>query len=304
MTFYSFGTLMHLDPTSLRLFLSVLEEGTIARAAEREFIAAAAVSKRISELEESLKTKLLTRTNKGVTPTTAGLALSSLARRALHGLEDVAIQMSEYSSGARGIVRVVANISVITQFLPDDIKRFHAKYPNVQIQLEEKVSTLIIKAVQENSADVGIFSNCYAGDNLQVLPYKKDRLTLIVPAGHPLLKKKKLKFEEALNYDFIGLHQGSNINHIVAHAADNIQRNMNIKIQVTGFDTLCFMVDAALGIGVLPVTIARMYSKIFDIRLIPIEEDWSTRSIDICMRSKESLPTAARLFVEHLTMEQ
>ncbi|NYT77686.1 LysR family transcriptional regulator [Alcaligenaceae bacterium] len=295
---------MHLDPTSLRLFLSVLEEGTIAGTAEREFIAAAAVSKRISELEEALKTTLLTRTNKGVTPTTAGLALSSLARRALHGLEDISIQMSEYSSGERGIVRVVANISVITQFLPKDIKRFHAQYPNVQIQLEEKVSTLIIKAVQENAADVGIFSNSYSGDNLQVLPYKKDRLALIVPADHALLKREKIKFEEALDYDFIGLHQGSNINHIVAHAADNMQRNMNIKIQVTGFDTLCFMVDAGLGIGVLPVNIAKLYSNIFDIKLIPIDENWAKRSIDICMRSKESLPSAARLFVDHLTMEQ
>jgi len=77
---------MYLDPISLRFFISVLEEGTIAGAAEREHIAAAAISKRISELEGVLKTNLLIRTNKGIKPTTAGIALSSMARSALHSL--------------------------------------------------------------------------------------------------------------------------------------------------------------------------------------------------------------------------
>lgn len=292
---------MLLDPVSLKLFLSVLEEGTIAGTAEREFIAAAAISKRISELEETLKTTLLIRTNKGVTPTTAGLALSTMARRTLHELEDISIQMKEYSSGVRGFVRVFANISVITQFLPKDIKSFHAKYPNVQIQLEEKISTVILKAVQENAADIGIFSNSYGGDHIHTLPYRQDRLVLIVPSTHALLKKKTVRFSEALEYDFIGLHKGSNINHIVSSAANNLRRNVNIKIQVTGFDTLCFMVDSALGIGVLPMAIAELYSNIFDIKLIPIEEEWAARRIDICVRSEASLPTAARLFVDHLT---
>src|SRR5690606_16066128 len=89
--------LMRLDPISLRLFISVIEEGTIAAASEREHIAAAAISKRISELESAFKTSLLVRTNKGIRPTTAGIALSSLARRALRELDEVAVHMKEYA---------------------------------------------------------------------------------------------------------------------------------------------------------------------------------------------------------------
>src|SRR3546814_13757194 len=113
---------MHLDPISLRLFISVIEEGTISAASEREHIAAAAISKRISELESAFKTTLLLRTNKGIQPTTAGMALSSLARRALRELDEVSVHMKEYSSGLRGFARVFANISAITKFLPQDIK--------------------------------------------------------------------------------------------------------------------------------------------------------------------------------------
>ena len=60
---------MLIDPVSLKLFVSIVEEGTIAGAADREHIAASAVSKRVSELEETLRTQLLRRTNKGVGPT-------------------------------------------------------------------------------------------------------------------------------------------------------------------------------------------------------------------------------------------
>ncbi|MHA3904624.1 LysR family transcriptional regulator [Castellaniella sp. WN] len=292
---------MHLSPTSLRLFVAVLEEGTIAAAAEREHIAAAAISKRISELEQTLKTPLLQRTNKGIQPTMAGMALLSMARRALHELDEISIQMHEYASGVRGFVRVYANISVITQFLPQDIKTFLEIYPNIQVHLEEKISSSVIKSVLENAADVGLFSGTHHVEHdVKVLPYREDILCLIVPKGHPLIGKPGFRFTDALEYDFIGLHTGSAINHIVANAASSRNREMKIRVQVTGFDALCFMIDSGLGIGVLPATLAKRYSRIFNIHTIPIHEPWAKRKLNICVRSLDSLPMAARLFVEHL----
>lgn len=109
---------MRLDPTSLQLFVRVVEEGTIAAAAAREHIAPAAVGRRLSELEGVLHTSLFTRSNKGIKPTPAGLTLMNLARRVLHDIDDVYAQMWEYSRGIKGHVRIFANISAITQFLP------------------------------------------------------------------------------------------------------------------------------------------------------------------------------------------
>lgn len=291
---------MSLDPTSLRLFIRTIEEGTIAGAAEKEHIAAAAISKRISDLEEELKAPLIVRTNRGVIPTSAGVALLTMARRVLHDLNDICVRMSEYAKGARGLVRVCANISAITQFLPQDIKSFNTKYPGVQIQLEEQVSPAILKSVQENSTDVGILSSSYAFDNVQTLGYKRDRLCLVVPHGHMLAHKSKVQLPEILDHDYIGLHSGSNINYILASAANTMQRMVNIKVQVTGFDTLCMMVEAGLGIGVMPEVIAQRYSVVFKVVPVPINEPWAERRLDLCVRSLDLLPGAARLFVDHL----
>ncbi|MES3012314.1 MAG: LysR family transcriptional regulator [Pseudomonadota bacterium] len=98
------STTLRLDPRSLRLFVSVVERGSIAAAAQQGHIAPAAVSKRMSELEAQLRTPLLARTYKGAQATPAGLALLNLARRVLVDLDDIALQMRDWSGGTRGQV--------------------------------------------------------------------------------------------------------------------------------------------------------------------------------------------------------
>ena len=131
---------MHLDPLSLKLFVAVVESGSIAGAAERHHIAAAAVSKRMSELEATLRTPLLERTNKGVDATPAGTALLAHAHRLLRDMDEIFVEMRDWSGGVRGQVRVCANISAITQFLPREIAGFLERYPQVQVRLQERIS--------------------------------------------------------------------------------------------------------------------------------------------------------------------
>lgn len=291
---------MRLDPVSLKLFISVLEEGTIAAAAEREHIAAAAVSKRMSEIEVQLGTQLLVRTNKGISATAAGLALAAMARRVLNELDEIAVQMQEYASGVRGHVRVFANISAITQFLPAEIKSFLELYPQVQVHLEEKISTVITKAVAENSADIGIFAMEQHGLGLEEFSYHEDELALITPVGHPLSGHARLRLRDSLPFDFVGLHTGSAINRLLLKHANDLNMPLKLRIQVTSYDALCLMVDSGLGIGLLPLAVARHHAKNLGIHIITLDEPWARRELRICVRAFEALPVAAKLLVSHL----
>jgi DNA-binding transcriptional LysR family regulator len=291
---------MALDPVSLKLFVAVAEEGSIAAAATRSHIAAAAVSKRMSELESVLRTPLLSRTNKGVEPTPAGLALLNHARRLLHDLDDVVTDMREWSGGMRGQVRVWANISAITEFLPHELARFLGRYPEVQIRLQERISSAIVKAVRENEADVGIGVVSTRGTDIEVLPYRNDRLALITAAVHPLSARSSVRFAETLDYDYVGLHTGSVINLLLARGSLEAERPLRLRMQVTSYDALSRMVEAGLGIGLMPATVARQYVASLGIRLIDLEEQWSRRELKICVRSYDGLPAAARLLVDSL----
>jgi DNA-binding transcriptional LysR family regulator len=292
---------MRLDLTSLRCFISVVEEGTIAAAAQREHIAASAVSKRISELETTLRAHVLSRTNKGVEPTAAGIALLSLARGILHDLDGIYLEMREYSSGVRGHVRVFANISAITQFLPGELRSFLVAHPQVQIHLEEKISTVITKAVAENAADIGIYTMGLHGQALEIFPYHSDRLVVVIPTQHPLSGRRSVSFEETLEFDYVGLHTGSAINLQLIKSASELNRVLKLRIQVTAYDALCLMVEAGLGIGILPKATAKPYVKALRIRAISLNEPWASRELKIGVRSFEALPSAAKLLVRHLT---
>jgi len=292
---------MKLDPVSLRLFVAVMEEGTIAAAAVREHLAPAAVSKRISELEGALDTVLFQRSNKGTQATPAAHALLGLARGVLNGLDDIAEQMAGYASGLRGHVRVFANISAITQFLPDDLRTFMAEAPLVQVHLQERISTAIARAVADSTADIGILNAGHYGDEFTVLPYREDELVLIVPRGHALARRRKVSFREALTHDFVGAHPGSAINNQLHKAAGELGVPLRLRIQVSGYDAMSLMVAAGMGIGVLPRQSARLYLGSLGMVAVALDEPWVRRQLVICVRSLGALSPAGRMLVKHLS---
>ncbi|MHC1696908.1 MAG: LysR family transcriptional regulator [Geobacteraceae bacterium] len=291
---------MLIDPLSLKLFVTIVEEGTIAAAAEREHIAASAVSKRIGDLEDTLHTQLLRRTNKGVVPTMAGVTLLNLARGVLHDLNDIFLQIQEYSEGVRGRVRLWANISSMNQFLPNELKSFLNAHPQVQVRLEGNISEAIMKAVAEGAADVGVITMDSCRDDLEYFPYQTDQLIVITPKDHLLAHSKSVSFRETLDYDYVGLPVGSALNNRIVRAANDLGKTPKLRIHVNSFDALCLMVAAGLGIGIVPRGAAKPYFKGLRIRPVQLREPWATRDLKLCVRSFEALPTAAKLLVDHL----
>lgn len=293
---------MRLDPVSLRLFVRVIEEGSIARAAEQCFIAPSAISKRISEMETALQTPLLTRTNRGVIATEAGNVLLQLSRGVLHQLDEIFSQMHEYAHGVRGNIRVVANISSISQFLPSQLKSFLDLYPQVLVDLEEKISTEVLRAVAENAADIGIFTYSPVFDTagLQIYAYKADHLVLITPLNHPLSAFSEVAFANTLGYDYVGLHTGSAINRQMLSESANTEAALKLRIQVTSYEALCSMVESGLGVGLMPNDIARAYLKAGRIAAVPLTDGWAERELRICVRKDEQHLDATQRLLNHL----
>jgi DNA-binding transcriptional LysR family regulator len=290
-----------IDLTSLQLFVAVCELGSIGRAAEREFIAASAVSKRLSDLEATLQTPLLYRHTRGVNLTPAGESLLHHARSVLFSLEKMQAELSEYAEGVRGHVRIHANISAIVQFLPEDLGNFTREHPQVKIDLEEHLSTEVVRAVQEGAADIGICNaGAAAGHALQALPYRQDELVLIVPRGHPLAKREAVAFEDTLDLDHVGLHSNSSIYLAMREAAASAGRTIRLRIHVTGLDAMCRMIDNGLGVGVMPRRAFTLMHGVGDLACVRLTDAWATRTIDLVARDFSTLPLTARLLVDHL----
>ncbi|MEX8194915.1 LysR family transcriptional regulator [Comamonas guangdongensis] len=295
---------MKLDPITLRLFVAVMEENAIARAAAREHIAPSAASRRLAELEDQLQVELFTRSNRGSTPTAAAYALLHMARGVLNELDGIATQMKDYAhdggKGLRGHVRVMANISSITQFLPAQLQRFMSRHPHVDVRLQERVSTDIARAVADNEADIGLLNHGSYGDKISLRPYRSDRLAVVVPQGHALARQRKLALAQVVAHDLIGMHADSALNHLITRAAADQGLQPRLRMKVTGYDALCLMVAAGLGIGILPEGSARIYIGALPLRCIRLAEPWAERQLMLCVRSQDALSPVAQLLVEHL----
>lgn len=292
-----------LDLTTLQLFVAVCERGSIGKAAENEFMAPSAVSKRLSDLEATVGTSLFLRHARGVTPTPAGQSLLHHARSVLFSLDKMQGELAEYAHGVRGHVRVHANISAIVQFLPEDLGRFIRDHDAIKIDLEEHLSTEVLRAVQEGAADLGICHVGVAGTGteLQTLPYRQDRLVLIVPQGHPLAGQTRMGFADSLEYDHVGLHANSSIYLAMNEAAQRAGRGIRLRIRVTGLDAMCRMIHNGLGVGLMPRRAFDLMHGVGHLSAIDLTDAWATRRIDLVARDFSSLPVSARLLVDHLS---
>jgi len=292
---------MRHDLTTLNLVLAIEQTRSITRGAAQEHLALAAASKRLSDLETAVDTALLYRHSRGVTLTPAGESLLHHARTVLFGLERMQGELSEYADGVRGHVRMHANISAIVQFLPEDLGAFARAHSQVKIDLQEHLSPDVLHAVQEGAADLGICNTGGSGASaLQSRPYRSDNLMLIVPAGHDLSARAAIYFEEVLDWDIVGLHANSSISLAMRAAAAQAARPLRQRIQVTGLDAMCRMIDNGLGVGLLPDRAFALMHGVGRLAAVPLQDAWAHRELRLVARDFDALPVTARLLAEHL----
>ena len=294
---------MHFDLVDLRLMAHIADANSMTRGAELSFISLPAASTRIKNLEESIGAKLLYRTSQGVTLTPPGQAFVTHARMVLAQIEHLRGDMQEYVRGIKGHVRVFANTTALGAFLPQVLRYFLRRNPDVNIDLRERLSHDIVRAVTEGQTDIGIVAGLVHTDDLQTLPYRRDRLVLVVPRGHALDGQERIGFADTLELDYIGLHESSAIHAFLRQASDRLHRPIKQRIQVASFETACRMIEAGVGVGVLPESAASRHAQAMEVAIVPLSDAWSVREMQICVRSLEALPSFARELVELLVAD-
>ena len=291
------------DLSDLRLFLHVVEAGSITRGAERIHLAIAAASARIRNMEVALGTLLLHRERQGVQPTPAGRTLVHHARLLLQQAERMHGELAQYAEGIRGQVRLMSNTNALTEFLPEPLSDFLSSHPQVNIDLEERLSDEIVAAVADGTADIGIVAGTVGVAGLETLPFRTDRFVLVVAPSHPLATLERTPFAEVLDCDFVGLDRSSALQRFLAEKAERVGRRLKLRVQLRSFDAVCRLVECNVGIGVVPATTAERHAKTMSIHKIELADAWAVRKLTICIRREADLPIYARDLVRHLAAQ-
>ena len=291
---------MRFDLTTLNLVLAIAETRSITRGAEREHLALAAASKRLSDLEIRLGVALFDRRARGVDLTEAGRALVRHIRSlnaSLHALES---EVVEFSRGIKGHLRIAANASAIAECLPADLAAFSQAHPGIRISLEDLTSAEVQAAVAEGRADVGFFVPPQHEARLSCRHYRDGELAVLVPQGHVLARRERVPFDALLDFDIVGLHLGAAVHEQMRERAQALGRTLNVRVQVRGFDAIAQLVEAGLGVAVLPKGVAQRFARIFAVQPLGLDEDWARRAYLLAVRTQEVLPAVVQRFVEAL----
>ena len=291
---------MRFDFKDLELFVAVAEAGSIARAAERCHTVASAVSKRLSDLEESFGTSLLTRGARGVELTSAGHAFLIKARTMLDQAAQLNDEIERHSAGTRGQVRVFANMSAIVEFLPTVLAAFLRTHPDVHVHLEQHISEHIAAAVRDNIADIGVVGELPSLDQLTTSPFRQDELVLVTRRDHDIAANTAISFSAIASLPFVGLDANSSLHYVLAKAAAECGKRLDLRIRVASFDAACAMVAAGLGVTILPRLAIAPYLQSFDLVSIKLSDPWATRQLFVCVRANQPLHPAALLLLKHL----
>jgi DNA-binding transcriptional LysR family regulator len=294
---------LHFDLIDLRLIVRIAEANSLTKGAEAAHISLPAASTRMKNLEESIGTKLLYRTSHGVTLTPPGQALVQHARLMLQQIEHLRGDLQEYAKGVKGHLRIFANTTSLGEHLPPVLREYLLSHPDVNIDLREKLSHDTVRAVTEGQIDIGIVAGSVRTENLEVIPYRRDRLVLVVPGSHALAALPEINFEQTLELDHVGLSEGSAIQSFLRQVCDGLHRRMRMRIQVGNFEAGCRMIEAGVGVGIVPASAAKRHAQVMSIRIVPLNDPWALREQQICVRSLAALPSFARHLVELLVAD-
>lgn len=295
---------MRLDLADLQLFLHILDAGSISAGAARANLALASASERLRSIEQDAGVALFTRRPRGVAATQAGEALAHHARLILRQQAMLRGELRDFAAGVEGTLHLHANTAALADYLPARLAPWLAARPRLRVELKERTSIDIVRALGVGLLEAGVVSDAVRAaaeeGGLQLQPVARDDLVAIVAPSHRLAQARTLGFVDVLGEPCVGLAPGSALQDHLETRARELGRTQALRVRMTTFEGVCEMVAHGVGLAIVPQAVATRARRRHGLRSITLVDDWARRQLCLCYRDKESLSAPMRSLLAHL----
>jgi molybdate transport repressor ModE-like protein len=288
---------MRFDLTDIRVFLTVVECGSLTQGARTMHLALASISERIAGMEAALGAPLLERNRRGVRATAAGEALVRHGRSIVDQVEQMRGELRTYATGLKGRVRLLSNTAAMAGFLPPQLCQFLVAHSDLSIDLEERPSLEIVQALVDRRADLGILADVTDLGTLQTHLIASDQLVVVASRSHRFAQQMNVAFAEILAEPIVGMADTALATHL-ADRASRLGRQLDYRIQLRNPEHVAMHVEACVGISILSDVLARTLRR--DLAIVPLSEAWATRRLYLCARDFSALTPHAHLLAQQL----
>lgn len=287
-----------MDLSQLEIFLSIAEEKSFSRAAEKMLRTQPAISIAIKRLEEELGESLFDRSSKNGALTEAGRILLSYAQRMINLRDEAKESVSELRGMFRGRLTIGANESTSLYLLPPLLMEYRKRHPNIKIEVFRNVSEKIPLEVQERNLDFGFLSYDPMNPQLQSLEIHRDELTLVVPPKHRLAKLKQVAVKDLGEEQFVAHNVKTPSRTKIFELFAQNRTPLNICIELATLETIKAFVLLDAGIAILPrlaVEAEINSGKLVEVQVKGMKIE---KTIRLVYRREASLSHAAKSFLE------
>lgn len=302
---YPFPTLALLRPmryelTDMRLFVAIADARSLSGGANAVHLTTSAASYRLKNLEQALGVPLFKREARGMELTAEGEFVLKHVRAILAGVETMQGEVSSFARGIRGSVKLFANSSSLNGFIVPSLGRFLAANPQVNILLEERPSNTIEAAIAGHEADIGIFAG--QSQSVGVLPtrYAVDELVIAAPRAHPVAVGGPVKFADVLDIEFVCMSRASSNFVFLRDMAKLTGKSPRVRIHAHTFEALLTMVQAGVGVALVPRSVAAEALDKQRIAVAPLDEPWARRELTLVTASEGPLSPIVKQVTAHL----
>ncbi|MES2972506.1 MAG: LysR family transcriptional regulator [Pseudomonadota bacterium] len=292
--------MIRFDISDLRIFVNVVQAGSITHGAERSSRAVASISARIKEMEAEMGTPLLMRGRGGVVPTEAGKKLLGHAWRLLGEFQRMNDELSEYSSRGKSFVKLYSNTVALYEYLKDPLARFLIDNPATTLTIEEVVNDQIPQAISDGRADIGVLAEPVDTKDLETIPFAVDRYVIIAPPDWRGVSGDRARFADFLGYDLVGPGRGSWMHTLLQQHAQDEGRPLRNSVQLRSFSMACDFVATGVGIGIVPGSTARRHQAQGKLRVIELDESWASLPLALSVRKRVGLAPSVSALLEFL----
>jgi len=283
-----------MDIAALKAFVAVAESGSFSRAAETVFLTQPAISKRIAALEAELGTSLFDRIGRKVQLTEAGKALLGRAHTILIEVEDARRSITNLSGVISGTLAMAASHHIGLHRLPNALKAYNLRYPEVQLDLKFMDSEGACAAIEHGDLELGVVTLPeHASADLRTIKIWDDPLEIVVGVDHPLAKEKTIKPITLLNYPAILPGPGTITRELILSALASVRDGIDIGMATNYMEVLKMLAAIGLGWSALPHTLIDENLHILKIEGVKIE-----RQLGIVLHRERSLSNAARAMID------
>lgn len=284
-----------IDPFDLRLFVAIVEGGSITAGARSANLSLAAASTRLQGLEHAIGAALLRRAKQGVSLTDAGHTLLRHAGRLQREIEALHAAMAGHAHGVRSTVRVLCNTAAMSEHLPAAIGPFLAAHADIDVELRELDSQDVLLALRQEQADIGVVADYVDTDGLHTLAWRDDPLVAVVPR-RLRIGKRGLRFADLIGQPFVGLAAESGLSRFLQRQALVQGRGLHHRVRVSRLDAVVALVGDGVGVGIVPAATA---TRLADARVaaLPLADAWARRRLLLCSAGAQRMSRAgARLW--------